>query len=99
MSNPITLETWVNQNGQTVTVIRGLSALDVPTGIGTIVVPFSTDMVLVIYPKGDGKFVLFASLASEGYTLQPEEPSPPPPPLTALGVDGGTPPINWRDIN
>ena len=37
-------------------------------------------------------------LTSVGYTLQSAEDSPHPPALT-MGVDGGTPPINWRDVN
>ncbi len=52
---------------------------------------------LIIHPNcartdvSDGNF-----LKTAGYARQA-----PPPALTALtmGVDGGTPPINWRDIN
>ena len=95
MSNPITLEKWTNNShGQTVTVIRGLVRLDVRGNIVLLIQEDQNDKVLVIYPNGDGQFASFASLAKEGYTLQPEEALPPT--LTALEVGGNH--TDW-DIN
>ena len=95
---PITLETWVNQNGQTVTVIRGLLSLDVHGRIIFLVQDNGDDRVLLVHPDSNkGQIAPLASLKKEGYTLQPEEASPPPPALTAFGVEG--PHINWGDIN
>ena len=95
---------WVNDTG-TITVLWLLSEGDIDFDLGRLIVQKYTRDSCIVFSTEEGNKVVKAVLrgadylTNRGYTLQPEEPSPPlPPALTALRVEGG-PPINWGDIN